>query len=176
MTSDSIDDIDLFDPEVQEDWFPAYRRLRDEAPVFRVPGTQMYVVTLCADVLHVLRHQDVFPTGTSVYRSAAARAVYETKGWARTTPLSVNPPEHRHYRALVAGFFDAAGSQRWLADIERVIDELLSGVARLGDLRLAGGNDFSHQPGFVLRALKALHVEWTPSGPSSERARGTGST
>jgi len=123
-----IDDIDLFDPAVQEDWFPTYRRLRDDAPVYRVPGTQMYVVTRYRDVLHVLRHQDVFPTGSSIYRSAAARDVYEQKGWARITPLSVNPPEHRHYRALVDGFFDAAGSQRWLADIERIIDELISAV------------------------------------------------
>lgn len=121
-------DIDLFDPAVQEDWFPTYRRLRDDAPVYRVPGTQMYVVTRYHDVLHVLRHQDVFPTGSSIYRSAAAREVYETKGWTRITPLSVNPPEHRHYRQLIDGFFDAAGSERWLADIEAITDELITAM------------------------------------------------
>jgi hypothetical protein len=35
-------------------------------------------------------------------------------------------------------------------------------LSRLADLRLAPGNDFTHQPGFVLRALKQLHLEWTP--------------
>jgi hypothetical protein len=35
---------------------------------------------------------------------------------------------------------------------------------RLPDLRLAEGrNDFRHLPGFVLRALNELHIDWTPA-------------
>jgi cytochrome P450 len=124
----SIDDINLFDPATQEDWFPTYRRLRDEAPVYRVPETELYVVTRYADVMHVLRHQDVFPTGASIYRSSAAREVYERRGWSRITPLSINPPEHGHYRAIVDPHFDAQGAERWRPEIERVIEELLTAV------------------------------------------------
>ena len=80
MTIDDVDgsdDTDLFDPATQEDWFPTYRRLRHEAPVYQIPGTDIYVVTRYADVLHVLRHQDVFPSGTGLTnRHAAAQAVY----------------------------------------------------------------------------------------------------
>ena len=33
--------------------------------------------------------------------------------------------------------------------------------SRLADLRLTpGANDFSHQPGFVLRALRSLHISF----------------
>lgn len=117
--------IDLFDPATQEDWFPTYRRLRDEAPVYRMPGTNIHVVTRYDDVLHVLRHQDVFPTGGSAHRSRAAMQVYERRGWQRMTPLSTNPPEHRHYRALVDPFFSGAGAQRWRAIIDETIDDLL---------------------------------------------------
>jgi cytochrome P450 len=132
----SIDDINLFDPATQEDWFPTYRRLRDEAPVYRVPETELYVVSRYADVMHVLRHQDVFPTGTSIYRSSAAREVYERKGWPRITPLSLNPPEHRAYRAIVDPHFNAQGAEHWRPDIERVIDELLSAVEHEGGCEL----------------------------------------
>ena len=128
------DEIDLFDPATQQDWYPAYDRLRSEAPVFKMPGTTTYVVTRYADVMHVLRHQDVFPSGTGLTgRSAGAHEVYAARGWQRLAPLGVNPPEHRHYRALVDRFFDSAGSQRYAELIQQVIDELLDDIVRDGN-------------------------------------------
>ncbi|CAN5398956.1 cytochrome P450 [soil metagenome] len=132
MSIDDIDDIDLFDPATQEDWFPTYRRLRDDAPVYRVPGTQLYVITRYADVLHVLRHQDLFPTGASVHRTSAAQQVYETTGWPRITPLSTNPPEHRRYRALVDPYFYGSGAERWQTIVSTTIDELISSFESTG--------------------------------------------
>lgn len=122
----TADDIDLFDPATQEDWFPTYRRLRTESPVYRIPGSNTYVVTRYDDVMHVLRHQDVFPSGTGLTnRHSAAQAVYAARGWDRMAPLSVNPPEHRHFRALVDGYFDAAGSARYETQIQQLIDGLI---------------------------------------------------
>jgi cytochrome P450 len=131
-----MSDIDLFDPATQEDWFPTYRRLRDEQPVYRMPGTNIHVVTRYDDVLYVLRHQALFPTGSGSTRTAAAREVYETKGWARITPLSTNPPDHRNYRELVDGFFDAKGSRHWQPIIEATIADLLD------DIEAAGSADY----------------------------------
>jgi cytochrome P450 len=131
-----MSDIDLFDPATQEDWFPTYRRLRDEQPVYRMPGTNIHVVTRYDDVLYVLRHQELFPTGSGSTRTAAAREVYETKGWARITPLSTNPPDHRNYRELVDGFFDAKGSLHWQPIIEATIADLLD------DIEAAGSADY----------------------------------
>lgn len=131
-----MSDIDLFDPATQEDWFPTYRRLRDEQPVYRMPGTNIHVVTRYDDVLYVLRHQELFPTGSGSTRTAAAREVYETKGWARITPLSTNPPDHRNYRELVDGFFDAKGSLHWQPIIEATIADLLD------DMQAAGSADY----------------------------------
>lgn len=131
-----MSDIDLFDPATQEDWFPTYRRLRDEQPVYRMPGTNIHVVTRYDDVLYVLRHQELFPTGSGSTRTAAAREVYETKGWARITPLSTNPPDHRNYRELVDGFLDAKGSRHWQPIIEATIADLLD------DMEAAGSADY----------------------------------
>jgi|TARA_R110002110_G_scaffold58663_2_gene166728 cytochrome P450 len=119
-------DIDLFDPATQESWFPAYRRLHAEAPVFQIPGTTTYVVSRYADVMHVLRHQDVFPSGTGLTnRHSGAVQVYQERGWDRIAPLSLNPPEHREYRKLVDHFFDATGSALYAEMIQAMIDELI---------------------------------------------------
>ena len=128
----TVDDIDLYDPATQADWYPTYRQLRDEAPVYRIPGTNTFVVSRYEDVLNVLRHQATFPTGQTTYRTQAARDVYETTGWPKMTPLSVNPPDHRQYRALVDPFFDPAGSLRWQGLIEATIGDLLDQFAHDG--------------------------------------------
>ncbi len=119
-------DVDLFASATQEDWYPTYQYLRDERPVYRIPGTDDYVITRYDDIMAVLRHQRTFPTGASKRRSEAAQAVYDRGGWQRMTPLGTNPPVHRHYRALVDHFFTGPGLDRWRPVIGRYIDEQLS--------------------------------------------------
>jgi cytochrome P450 len=58
--------------------------------------------------------------------------VYRDAGFERMTPLSTNPPEHRAYRSLVDGWFDAQGAQRWQPFIEAVIADLLDAIEPLG--------------------------------------------
>ena len=132
-------ELDLYDPATQQDWFPTYRRLRDEQPVYKVPGVNMYVVSRYDDVMYVLRHQDIFPTGVGGSRSEAARKVYADTGWGRMTPLSTNPPEHRQYRSLVDGYFDERGSQRWLPDIEATVHELIDGFVAHRSVEFVAG-------------------------------------
>ena len=47
----------LLDPEVIEDPYPYYKALRDEAPVYRVPGTPIYLVSSWDLIHQVLRNQ-----------------------------------------------------------------------------------------------------------------------
>lgn len=131
-----VDEIDLHHPATQEDWYPSYRLLRDEAPVYRMPGSNVWVVTRYADVLHVLRHQDIFRTGGSVARSPEARAIYRSKGRERITPLSTNPPEHRAYRDLVDDWFDGRGAEKWRSYIQRTIDELIASFVDQGSVEI----------------------------------------
>lgn len=135
----TTDDIDLFASTTQEDWFPTYRRLREEAPVYQIPDTNTFVVTRYRDVMYVLRHQDVFPSGTGLtHRHSAAQRVYAQRGWDRMAPLGVNPPEHRHFRALVDRSFDAAGSERYADRIQTVIDELIDAFVYDGSVEYVG--------------------------------------
>ena len=118
--------VDLFSVETQENWYPTYQYLRDEQPVYRVPGTNDYVVSRYDDIMHVLRHQKTFPTGASKRRSPAAQEVYDRDGWERMTPLGTNPPIHRHYRDLVDQFLGGSGLEQWRPFIEQSIDQLFA--------------------------------------------------
>ena len=139
----TTDDIDLFDPDTQQDWFQVYRRLREEAPVYRIPGSNTFVISRYADVMHVLRHQDIFPSGTGVTtRGSPAQQVYLTRGWDRLAPLGTNPPDHRRYRALVDSYFDSDGSERHRSEIQQVIDELIDSMAGAPSAAPVGSADF----------------------------------
>src|SRR2546423_15238788 len=100
MVAVRADDLDLMNPAVQEDWYPAYSALREYAPVWRMP-TGEFLLTRYRDIHYVLRHPELFPHAVPgqnrLLRSDKALPVYETKGWTRPSPLGTNPPEHRDY-------------------------------------------------------------------------------
>jgi cytochrome P450 len=125
-----VDHIDLMDPEVQEDWFPHYRVLREQAPVWRIPSTGEYFLSRYDDVIYVLRHPELFPhTSTSsdfrLLQTEAANRYYEEHGWRRKQTLGIDPPEHREYRVLVDPWFNGAGAERSRPIIERLATSLM---------------------------------------------------
>ena len=61
----NLESIDLYDPRTQENWFPAYRALHEHAPVYRIPGSDTYVICKYEDVLAVIRQAADHPR--SVY-------------------------------------------------------------------------------------------------------------
>ena len=106
-----------------------------------MPGSKIFVISRYQDVLHVLRHQEIFRTGTTAARSSQSTEIYKNTGWERITPLSVNPPEHRQYRDLVDHHFDASGSLRWLSFIESTVHELIDEFAGPG-ISASGKTEF----------------------------------
>ena len=148
-------DVDLFSLATQENWYPTYQHLRDEQPVYRIPGTADFVVSRYHDIMHVLRHQTVFPTGASRRRSLAAQQVYERGGWERMTPLGTNPPVHRHYRALVDQYLSGPGLDQWRPFIEQSIDELFATFEQDGHVEWI--TQFAARlPGMVISHLLGL--------------------
>jgi cytochrome P450 len=69
-------DFDPFRSEQRENPYPAYAELRRHAPVYRVEDSGLYAVSRYADVLHVLRHPELFSSSamTSVMAGAVAGA------------------------------------------------------------------------------------------------------
>ena len=83
--------INLFDAQLHQCPYPAYQRLRDEAPAYRQPGTNIYVVTRYDDVRRVLTDAETFPSsadGTgyerptnNIERQRLVSARFAEKGW-----------------------------------------------------------------------------------------------
>ncbi len=123
-----LDDVDLFDPETQQNWYPTYDALREQAPVYRMPGTDIYVLTKYDDVQYALRHPELFPNGrgaNTLLATEAAKNYWAEHGWKKQTPLGANPPEHRFYRDLIDRFFDAPAAARAKPMVEQLVTDLL---------------------------------------------------
>ncbi|MGY0498658.1 cytochrome P450 [Nocardia sp. FBN12] len=79
MTTD-LAAIDLFDPAVLDDPYPMYRALREEAPVYRVPGTDFFLVASWAAVTEATRRPAAFSshlTAVLVAQPGAAPTTFD---------------------------------------------------------------------------------------------------
>lgn len=124
-----IDEIDLFAPATQRDWYPTYDALREDAPVYRIPGTDTFVLSRYEDVAWVSRRTDLFANGpapsAALVKDAEAMRIYREGGRVRRTILGTDPPVHRRYRDLVDRFFNPRGAEQQRPMIVSVVDELI---------------------------------------------------
>jgi cytochrome P450 len=121
----NLDQVNFFDPAVNNCPYPAYDVLRDEAPVWRDPRTGMYVITRYDDVKMVLNDTERFPSGRRRGRidprSEMLRRLYEEKGWVPAPTLAGrDDPEHREMR----GLFNHAFRPSKIKELDPFIEEL----------------------------------------------------
>jgi len=132
--------VDLFDSKTQENWYPAYAKLQQEAPVYQIPGMNLYVLTRYDDIAAVVRNSELFSNqaelhgGEPLLRFAEARRIYEERGWPRSFPLAVDPPEHKMYRSLVDRFFMGERLMRLRPMIQGIINDLIDTFAGSGQI------------------------------------------
>ena len=118
-----------FDPAALQCPFPAYARMRSDAPVLHLPALGMYLVTRHDLVLQVLRDTATYSSRfvvANVPGNAEARKrlleVFE-QGYPRvSTMLTADQPEHTRYRSLVARAFHP----RAIAELEPAIRSIAS--------------------------------------------------
>ena len=102
----SLAEINFLDARVQNCPYHAYRKLRDEAPVWRDPLTGMYVITRFDDLRDVLLDPERFvngarPRALDSERARRMRELYETKGWLPAPTLAGrDDPNHKEMRAM----------------------------------------------------------------------------
>ncbi|MEL6876086.1 MAG: cytochrome P450, partial [Pseudomonadota bacterium] len=110
MATKSDPGVNLFDSDTQQCPYEAYKTLRDEAPVYKQPGTDnMFVVTRYDDVREVLTNPARFPSAAPDMSSRAAPADmergrkviarFEEKGWLPAPTLAGrDDPNHKQMR------------------------------------------------------------------------------
>ncbi len=124
---------DPFDTEIDEDPYPIWRQLRDQAPVYRNDRYDFWALSRFADIESA--HKD------PVTFSSSRRTVLERMtGDVDTTGMLIfmDPPDHSHLRALVSRAF----TPRRVAALE---DRVRGLCAELLDPHIGGeGFDYVH--------------------------------
>jgi cytochrome P450 len=137
-TEAPIAPVNLFDPELQQCPYTAYKTLRDQAPVYRQPGTDIYVVTRYEDVRRVLMDPETFPSGSAgtayrmktgnIERQKRVAQRFAEKGWVPGATLaSRDDPNHKQMRAMFNEAFKPSRIKEIDPRVERLAYELIDG-------------------------------------------------
>jgi cytochrome P450 len=138
-------EVSFFDPAVNDCPYPAYRRLRDDAPVWKDPLTGMYVITRYDDIRAILLDTTRFSNGVGNGANNTGKAVkpddpeeakrqaeiarqalemtklYEEKGWVPAPSLdALDEPKHMQERRL----FDFAFRPAAVKELEPYVEEV----------------------------------------------------
>src|SRR5215472_13984591 len=119
--------FDGLDPHFIADPYPAYRRLREGAPVWRSP-LGFWVLSRHADVAAVLRDPRFGRDFEGKLSHAARRAEILKQPAYRSLALSMlarDPPDHTRLRGLVAKAFTARRVEALREGIEACVDRLI---------------------------------------------------
>ena len=131
-TAEPIDETDLFSDAVRCDPYPHYRRLRRDAPLYRSPRLDAWVVTSHRDATVVLTH----PAG----RHWAGNA--DDDGFTRTVGRwmsMLDPRQQRRMRRLVGPIFTPRAIAGLRAELYALADRLLDDAAPSGGLDVVTG-------------------------------------
>lgn len=114
--------------ELAECPYPFYELLHSEAPVYRIPGSNEYLVSRHEDVLYVLAHPELFS-------NAAVRGSGPISGEgarSRASMIASDPPEHKPKRILGSRGFTPGRLRAYEPTIEAIADQLIDGFAERG--------------------------------------------
>lgn len=117
----------LLDPDTIQNPYPFYRQLREQAPVWRVPGTEIFVITSYALLVEAAQKPEVFSNNMRcfLYRDENGLPARLNIGdFAVQALASADPPVHTaHKRAVFPKFVE-----KRMALLEPEIIELAAGL------------------------------------------------
>jgi cytochrome P450 len=161
---------DPYDYTIDADPYPIWRRLRDEAPVYRNERHGFYALSRYDDVLNGLLDQQTYLSGHGIVLEMITDEAYQN------VPMMImkDPPEHTRLRKLVSRAF----TPRRIADLERRIAgiandfldtvegqdefdyiETFAGLLPPTVILALVGYPEGHARAFRARADESLHVE-----------------
>ncbi len=132
---DAAELLDLSDPAVVADPYPAFAALRAEAPVAWHSGLGLWVATSHAACSQVLRERSL----GRIFRARTPQDEWDTFNWLHADSiLDSEPPKHTRLRRLVQSAFSRGHVSRLAPRIEELTAGLLDGC----DARLAADGSF----------------------------------
>jgi cholest-4-en-3-one 26-monooxygenase len=130
--------LELLDPDYYvASGYPhdIWRRLRAEAPVFRVErdeGFPYWAITKQADIIEISKQPLVFKSGEPLSLDMEERDA-DTFEFPPTL-IAMNPPKHGPYRQLISRRFTPSALRRMNDDVESIAQRILDGVTTGGEM------------------------------------------
>lgn len=126
-------EINSFDPDLLQDPYPYYSRLRDEAPVFRDPKTGIISVATFDLIMEVNRQPMVFSNNFGEALRAGSvggvdpeeSAIMAEGVLVANTMLTADPPDHTRYRKLAMQAFTHKRVEQMGDYVARVTNDLI---------------------------------------------------
>ncbi|MBV8985751.1 MAG: cytochrome P450, partial [Acidimicrobiia bacterium] len=147
MPTTDLLDLHPFSPEVAEDPYGWYKRLRDQKPVVRLRNPDLFVVTGHDELVEVLRHPDPFSSqlgyralGTGYLKGGEDNSTVMgvDQGEMRML-ISTDPPEHTRIRRLLSRAFTPRAITQLEPRLREVLQDMVDDLrskARAGDADL----------------------------------------
>jgi cytochrome P450 len=126
--------------EVLECPYQYYAAMREDAPVYKVPGGNQYVVSRHKDIVEALRKPEIFSNVSFVLQDGVMRdatlADLRTEGRVAAFQAS-DPPVHTVKRRLAFEHFTKPAIIRtYEPDVERIVNDLLDQVEGQGTMEV----------------------------------------
>lgn len=136
-------DIQLFSLENLIDPYPAYKKLRDEEPVYFVADMNLHVVTRYDLLRDAIKRADVFSSKFDAFLAGAQQMMFSalpeeamekvksiTEQMVVTPPtmLTLDEPEHTKYRSLVQKLFAGSQIKKSESDVCQTVDKFISAM------------------------------------------------
>ncbi|BBY90711.1 putative cytochrome P450 123 [Mycobacterium gallinarum] len=138
---------DPFDANIQDDPYPVYQQLRDDAPVFRAETANTWVLSRHEDVIPALLDHDTYSSVNGVFPTPPDAPFLES---FLPMMITMDPPRHDQLRGLVSKAF----TPRRIVALETGIDELAASlVERLTSSGSEGRSDFVADLAGILPAV-----------------------
>ncbi|MEV0685488.1 cytochrome P450 [Nocardia sp. NPDC050378] len=135
--------IDVFDAANLEDPYPMYRQLREQAPVYRLPGTDFYLVSSWELVTEVTGRSGEFSsnlTATLVQQPDGTTTAFDMDhgGQAIHVLATADDPVHQLHRKLVSSVLSKR-IRTMGPTVDELVDRLWSQELRDGRIDFAAG-------------------------------------
>ena len=133
----------LFSPENLVDPYPAYKKLRDEAPVHFMPEMNLHVVTRYDLLREAIKRTDDFSSKYDQFLGGAQQMMFKTLSEEQQaevmliteqmveippTMLTLDEPEHTQYRSLVSKLFTVSEVKKSEESVRAVINKNINAM------------------------------------------------
>ena len=127
-----------FDPEVRRNPWPVYARLREEAPLYPVPGLGFAVLSRYGDVLGALKEPRSFSSRAmrDLFSAGGKSTLGEDSSLDGETLIGTDPPVHTRLRKIVNRGFTPRRIAALEPRIREVAARLIDRIARKGECEL----------------------------------------